>query len=500
MIDSVAMTVNVTNEGAAGEIYEIYAANRSWDEDQATWTFAAAGMPWQALGARGEFDRGSVVVGSVQASTTGLFAYTLNVAGVAIVQSWIDNPSTNFGFIISDVSNSNGIEFDSSESDTASNRPRLTISYTMVDATAPTTPESLAATPRSQSTIDLSWDQASDPESGVTQYNVYRNGVLIGSSNTTSLVDSGLQLNTPYSYQVSAVNSQGLESDLSSPAVEVTIEVVEQIFLRGTTWSQDFLGQLNSDGLGDGGILLADGPAPDVMPWTNIDQVSINFSVDVEIVQADLSLRGVNVANYAISNFSYDAISYIATWTLADPIGADKILVDLTGTVSAQRRFDVLPADVTQDAQTNRADIVGFLSAFGRTTSDAAFDIHSDINGTGTIGLLDLAGLGASFGGVLPAGVPASAPAALAVTAAETAADPAPAVDQPTIRRGVSLRYGMRASRVARPLADRVVDAVFAEANQHASSSRQTSILRSRRSHRPSASSLSAEIVDDLFR
>jgi hypothetical protein len=55
---------------------------------------------------------------------------TLNAAGVAVVQSWVSTPSTNFGFIIADSGNTDGLDFISSESVTSPTiRPLLTVTY-----------------------------------------------------------------------------------------------------------------------------------------------------------------------------------------------------------------------------------------------------------------------------------------------------------------------------------------------------------------------------------
>ena len=135
-IDTVTITVNVNNS-SNGQEYEIYAAARDWTEDQATWNLASAGAPWQTPGARGQQDRGVEVLGTLAPGATGTFTYGLNAAGVAAVQQWIDNPSLNYGLIISDESNSNGFEFDSSDNETIANRPRLTISYTGAEQPAP---------------------------------------------------------------------------------------------------------------------------------------------------------------------------------------------------------------------------------------------------------------------------------------------------------------------------------------------------------------------------
>jgi hypothetical protein len=69
----------------------------------------------------------------------------LNAAGIAAVQSWVDNPSANRGLIIANASVTDGADFDSSEAATAGNRPRLTIQY--VPGSEPTATSTSTATP-----------------------------------------------------------------------------------------------------------------------------------------------------------------------------------------------------------------------------------------------------------------------------------------------------------------------------------------------------------------
>ncbi len=52
--------------------------------------------------------------------------------------------------------------------------------------------------------------------------------------------------------------------------------------------------------------------------------------------EAALSLRGVNVADYAFSGFSYDPVSFTVTWTLNSAIGPDRLMVDLADSVTDQ--------------------------------------------------------------------------------------------------------------------------------------------------------------------
>jgi len=78
------------------------------------------------------------------------------------------------------------------------------------DSTPPSTPTNLSATAISSSQIDLAWTSASDPESGISSYNIYRNNVSVGTASTTSFSDTGLSEGTTHTYQISAVNGGGV--------------------------------------------------------------------------------------------------------------------------------------------------------------------------------------------------------------------------------------------------------------------------------------------------
>jgi hypothetical protein len=90
------------------------------------------------------------------------------------------------------------------------------------DTTPPTAPTNLSATAISSSQISLTWGQSSD-NVGVTSYNIYRNGSLLTNTNanTTSYDDTGLNPNTSYAYEVSALDAAGNESQ-KSQAVSIT--------------------------------------------------------------------------------------------------------------------------------------------------------------------------------------------------------------------------------------------------------------------------------------
>lgn len=120
------ITLVVTN--ASADTYELYRLARDWSEPQATWNEAAAGAPWGTPGA-GPPDRGFDVRGTVSAGAAGPVTIALNSPGITAVQSWVDDPLSNYGFTIVDGANSDGVAFASRESPTPSQRPRLVVTY-----------------------------------------------------------------------------------------------------------------------------------------------------------------------------------------------------------------------------------------------------------------------------------------------------------------------------------------------------------------------------------
>ncbi len=126
---------------------------------------------------------------------------------------WLSADGKSFTLVFTGVSNNDSW-----------NTVRGSFTVAAADSTPPSAPTSLAATAASASRIDLSWTAASDPESGVSSYNIYRDGVKVGTATGTSYSDTGLSASTSYSYQVSAVNGAALEGGLSNTASATTLD------------------------------------------------------------------------------------------------------------------------------------------------------------------------------------------------------------------------------------------------------------------------------------
>jgi hypothetical protein len=223
---------------------------------------------------------------------------------------------------------------------------------------------------------------------------------------------------------------------------------VASVHVRGTSWSQAMLDRLAADGLGGatGSASASAGysvpyantsAAADTVPWTGVNQISITFTEGVVAAQNDLVVTGVNVASYPTTAFTYDNLTRTATWTLAAPIGDDKVLIVLNDSVTDligdpldgdatasypsgdgaagsdfRLRFNVLAGDVNQSRAVDAADFRAVLDAQFKGAADAGYFPRRDIDANGAINVLDLALARDHSGHALPGGEPAGSPSA----------------------------------------------------------------------------------------
>jgi parallel beta-helix repeat protein len=89
------------------------------------------------------------------------------------------------------------------------------------DTQPPSVPTGLSAPGVSSVSVSLAWSVSTD-NIGVTGYSVYRNGVNVGASPTTSFTDTGLASATSYTYRVDAYDAAGNHSAQSAAVVATT--------------------------------------------------------------------------------------------------------------------------------------------------------------------------------------------------------------------------------------------------------------------------------------
>jgi chitodextrinase len=107
--------------------------------------------------------------------------------------------------------------------DAAGNRSSATGTTvtTPPDSDPPSAPTGLAATSVSANQVSLSWSAASD-NVGVTGYEVFRDGALVGSPTDTSFIDTTVGPGTTYTYEVKARDAAGNRSGPSSSLTVTT--------------------------------------------------------------------------------------------------------------------------------------------------------------------------------------------------------------------------------------------------------------------------------------
>jgi hypothetical protein len=90
------------------------------------------------------------------------------------------------------------------------------------DRTPPSSPTALHATQDASTVLRLRWAGATDPDTGIAQYRVYRDGIEIASTVQETFVDAKLHPGAKVAYAVSAVNFHGIEGP-RSPRISVEL-------------------------------------------------------------------------------------------------------------------------------------------------------------------------------------------------------------------------------------------------------------------------------------
>ena len=211
---SASIHLNTLNVGGP---YSCYALLKAWSQDEVTWNDAAAGDPWGAPGAEAVTDRDNLALCTFNAGSTGPITIELNVDGIALLQSWVDDAGDNNGIIIADSVTSNGADFDSSESSTAMSRPKLEITYT-VPVDPPNQPPTASFTD-SCTDLDCSFtDTSTDTDGAITNW-----AWDFGDGNVSSAQNPNHSYAAGGSYTVSlTVTDDEGETDQVSSLVTVT--------------------------------------------------------------------------------------------------------------------------------------------------------------------------------------------------------------------------------------------------------------------------------------
>jgi hypothetical protein len=129
----VGLSVVTVPSSPANSIFELRRVRQEWLETGVSWNFRlGAEMAWQVPGAGGAEDIEAEASSTVAVGGLGRYTFPSSDRLVADVQSWVDEPETNHGWLL--MSQSEGVlrtarHFASRES--AANQPEMAVEYTV---------------------------------------------------------------------------------------------------------------------------------------------------------------------------------------------------------------------------------------------------------------------------------------------------------------------------------------------------------------------------------
>jgi chitodextrinase len=114
--------------------------------------------------------------------------------------------------------------FDAATNESVPSTELVVTTLPMPDTTAPTIPTNLSASAITQTSFNLSWVASTD-DVGVTNYEVFRNGVSVGTTALTSYSLTGLIANTNYDISIRASDTAG---NWSAESLILSIKTLNQ--------------------------------------------------------------------------------------------------------------------------------------------------------------------------------------------------------------------------------------------------------------------------------
>lgn len=140
VVTGVTITLDVEADDT-GQTASLYQLRRTWTEGDGTtgsgvtWATTNGTTAWGTAGAESTTtDRGATVIATIAGAPAGPRVATFGAAGLAVVQGWVDDPSTNFGVILRGTT-TDAVDYGSRETGTLTRRPKLTVTFTPPAAT-----------------------------------------------------------------------------------------------------------------------------------------------------------------------------------------------------------------------------------------------------------------------------------------------------------------------------------------------------------------------------
>jgi RHS repeat-associated protein len=257
---------------------------------------------------------------SWKASTdnTGVKGYEIYKNGIMIdtttQTTWSDSglsPNTNFKYRVKAFDEAGNISASSEE---------ISVE-TVVDNIAPSAPSNLVMTACTGSTVTLGWSASSD-NIKVVGYEIYRDGVKVGTAPVTGFTDTGLSAGKTYKYTVRAYDA----NNLSAPSNEIGVmpvmpEITDFLPSNGLTFggpgSQRMYVYFKNSGNFAGSRAEFE-YSTDGTEWTSMNSVKYGpYSQNSTTLYfyCDWSLSNVPTGTYSVRYSVYDAADNSASQT-----------------------------------------------------------------------------------------------------------------------------------------------------------------------------------------
>ncbi|OYW52981.1 MAG: hypothetical protein B7Z30_15135, partial [Rhizobiales bacterium 12-68-15] len=251
------------------------------------------------------------------------------------------------------------------------------IGYMDTTPVVPDAPEDLRATGISDDTLTLRWDAAEvDGVGTVSGYQVYQDGVLIGTTTSTYLKVTGLEAGTSYSFTIVALDEAGA-SEVST-ALSVTTDLEDTTSSgdksfspyvdMSLTTSQDLVQMVEDAGLEAVTLAFVLTSGTNTIGWGGIgtianDTLSNGTSISsiVEELQANgvdvtISMGGANGQEAATTFTSLSAL-VAAYQSVIDTYGITKLDFDIEGAALADTEANALRNEALAVLQDNNPDL-----------------------------------------------------------------------------------------------------------------------------------------------
>jgi chitodextrinase/lysophospholipase L1-like esterase len=223
-----------------------------------------------------------------------------------------------------------------------------------LDTQAPTTPTSLSSSNRTGNSFTLSWNASTDNVE-VTGYDVYKNGTLTTTVNTTSAAINGLTNATTYSMTVIAKDAAGNQSEISNPLSVTTLD----------TQPPSIPMDLSSDHITGSGFILE---------WTaSADNVGVS---SYDIYKNDTLTTTVNTTSAAIIGLA-NANTYSMTVIAKDAAGNQSAVSNPLSVTT----LDTIPPSIPMDLSSDHITGSGFILAWTSSADNvgiSSYDIYKN--------------------------------------------------------------------------------------------------------------------------